>query len=94
MSWDGLKTKKPIPAKSIDGYVRSEEEERNLNKSFAGLFKGDDGKLVLDYIKSITTEAVAGPNIDSNQLFHLEGMRFLAGIIQTRIKKGEQDGRW
>jgi hypothetical protein len=93
MSWDGLKTKKPIPAKSIDGYVRSEEEERNLNKSFAGLFKGDDGKLVLDYIKSITTEAVAGPNIDSNQLFHLEGMRFLAGIIQTRIKKGEQDGR-
>jgi len=94
MSWDGLKSKKPIPAKSIDGYVRSEQEERNLNKSFAGLFKGDDGKLVLDYIKSITTEAVAGPNIDSNQLFHLEGMRFLAGIIQTRIKKGEQDGRW
>jgi len=94
MSWDGLKSKKPIPAKSIDGYVRSEEKERNLNKSFAGLFKGDDGKLVLDYIKSITTEAVAGPNIDSNQLFHLEGMRFLAGIIQTRIKKGEQDGRW
>ena len=93
MSWDGLKNKKPIPAKSIDGYVRSEEEERNLNKSFAGLFKGDDGKLVLDYIKSITTEAVAGPNIDSNQLFHLEGMRFLVGIIQTRIKKGEQDGR-
>ena len=93
MSWDGLKTKKPIPAKSIDGYVRSEQEERNLNKSFAGLFKGDDGKLVLDYIKSITTEAVAGPNIDSNQLFHLEGMRFLAGVIQTRIKKGEQDGR-
>ena len=48
---------------------------------------------VLNYIRSITTEAVAGPNIDSNQLFHLEGMRFLAGIIQTRIKKGEQDGR-
>jgi len=93
MSWDGLKNKKPIPAKSIDGYVRSEQEERNLNKSFAGLFKGDAGDLVLDYIKSITTEAVAGPNIDSNQLFHLEGMRFLAGIIQTRIKKGEQDGR-
>lgn len=93
MSWDGLKTKKPIPAKSIDGYVRTEDEERNLNKTFAGVFKGEDGQKVLDYIKSITTEAVAGPNIDSNQLFHLEGMRFLAGIIQTRIKKGEQDGR-
>ncbi len=93
MSWDGLKEKRPIPARSIDGYVREEEVERNLNKTFAGVFKGEDGKKILEYIKSITTEAVAGPNIDSNGLFHLEGMRFLAGVIQTRIKKGEQDGR-
>jgi|TARA_Y100000389_G_scaffold198755_1_gene235836 hypothetical protein len=93
MSWDGLKEKKPIPAKSIDGYVRTDEEERNLNKIFAGVFKDDNGKKVLDYIKSITTEAVAGPNIESNKLFHLEGMRFLTAIIQTRIKKGEKDGR-
>ncbi len=93
MSWDGLKEKKPIPAKSIDGYVRTNEEERNLNKIFAGVFKDDNGKKVLDYIKSITTEAVAGPNIESNKLFHLEGMRFLTAIIQTRIKKGEKDGR-
>jgi hypothetical protein len=27
-------------------------------------------------------------------LFHLEGMRFLTAVIQTRIKKGEKDGRW
>jgi hypothetical protein len=93
MAWDNLKNKKPIQTKSIDGYIRTPSDESNLNKSFATVFKGDDGKLILDYIKSITTEAVAGPNIDSNQLFHLEGMRFLAGIIQTRIKKGEQDGR-
>jgi len=93
MSWDGLKQKKPIPAKSIDGYVRTNDEERNLNKIFAGVFKDDNGKKVLDYIKSITTEAVAGPNIESNKLFHLEGMRFLTAIIQTRIKKGENDGR-
>ena len=93
MAWDNIKEKRPIPAKSIDGYVRTPAEEAQLNKTFAGVFKGSDGKLVLNYIRSITTEAVAGPNIDSNQLFHLEGMRFLAGVIQTRIKKGEQDGR-
>ncbi len=93
MAWDKLKEKRPIQTKSIDGYIRTPQDESNLNKSFALVFKGDDGKLILDYIKSITTEAVAGPNIDGNQLFHLEGMRFLAGIIQTRIKKGEQDGR-
>ena len=48
---------------------------------------------ILNYLKSITTEAVAGPTIDSNALFHIEGMRFLVGIMQTRIKKGEKDGR-
>ena len=95
MSWDGLKNQKdkPVPVKSIDGYLRTPEQEQLLNKHFANLFKGDEGKKVLDYLKSITTEAVAGPNIASNALFHTEGMRFLVGVITTRIKKGEQDGR-
>jgi hypothetical protein len=95
MSWDSLKNQKdkPVPTKSIDGYLRTEADERLLNKHFANLFKGDEGKKVLDYLKSITTEAVAGPNITSNALFHIEGMRFLIGVITTRIKKGEQDGR-
>ena len=93
MTWDALKKDKPKIANSVDGYVRTEEDEAKLNKHFATLFKGDDGKVVLDYLQSITTEAVAGPNITSNQLFHIEGMRFLVGIIKSRIKKGEQDGR-
>ena len=95
MSWDALKSQKDKtpPTKSIDGYLRSETEEAKLNKDFATVFSGDQGKVVLDYLKSITTETVAGPNITSNGLFHIEGMRFLMGIINTRIKKGEQDGR-
>jgi hypothetical protein len=92
MTWDALNKEKPKIANSVDGYVRTEEDEAKLNKHFATLFKGDDGKVVLDYLQSITTEAVAGPNITSNQLFHIEGMRFLVGIT-TRIKKGENDGR-
>jgi len=93
MAWKDLKKEKPKIANSIDGYVRSEEDDLILNKHFANVFKGDEGKKVLDYLKSITIEAVAGPNIDGNRLFHLEGMRFLVGIITTRIKKGENDGR-
>ena len=27
MAWDNIKEKKPIPAKSIDGYVRTPAEE-------------------------------------------------------------------
>jgi|TARA_R110002051_G_scaffold100647_1_gene171021 hypothetical protein len=95
MTWDEIKNKKtqPIPTKSIDGYIRTAEDEQKLNKHFASLFKGEEGKKVLDYLKSITTETVAGPNITSNGLFHIEGMRFLMGVITTRIKKGENDGR-
>jgi hypothetical protein len=93
MSWRDLEREKPKITNSIDGYSRSAEAEQILNKHFANVFKSDDAKEVLDYLKSITIEAVAGPNIDSNRLFHLEGMRFLVGIINTRIKKGEQDGR-
>ncbi len=93
MTWDALKKEKPKIGTSVDGYVRSEKDEQILNKHFANTFKGDEGKKVLEYLQSITTEAVAGPNITSNQLFHIEGMRFLVGIIKTRTKKGEQDGR-
>ena len=93
MSWDELKKEKEIPVKSVDGYTRSVKEETELNKHFATLFKGNEGKKVLEYLKSITSEVIAGPNITSNHLFHIEGMRFLVGIIKTRINKGEQDGR-
>ena len=53
MSWDGLKNQKdkPVPTKSIDGYLRTPEEEKILNKHFANLFKGDEGKKVLDYFR-------------------------------------------
>ena len=93
MTWDKLKKEKPKIAASIDGYVRTPDQDNVLNKHFANVFKGEEGKKVIDYLQSITIEAVAGPNIDSNRLFHLEGMRILVGIIKTRITKGENDGR-
>ena len=86
-SWDHLKDNKAQskPVNSIDGYTRSPQTEKLLNKLFGSVFKGDDGKQVLTYLKSITTEAVAGPNMSTNELFHLEGRRFLVAIIQSRI---------
>ena len=86
-SWEALKDNKAQskPVNSIDGYTRSPQTEKLLNKLFGSVFKGDDGKQVLAYLKSITTEAVAGPNMSTNELFHLEGRRFLVAIIQSRI---------
>ena len=53
-----------------------------------GLFNTVSGKQVLKYLKSLTIEAVAGPNISNEELRHLEGQRFVVGLIQRRINKG------
>ena len=44
MTWDKLKKEKPKIANSIDGYIRTPEEDKVLNKHFANVFKGDEGK--------------------------------------------------
>lgn len=91
MTWEQIKSPKEKSVTSIDGYTRSPDTEKLLNKLFGSVFKGDDGKQVLAYLKSITTEAVAGPNMTTNELFHLEGRRFLVAILQQRINAHQQE---
>jgi len=43
---------------------------------------------VLQSLKSITIEAIAGGEITDRALRHLEGQRYLYGLIQRRINKG------
>jgi len=87
MAWEKHKSPKKPLTTSIDGYTRTPEVEKKLNQLTASVFKGDDGKQVLAYLKSITMEAVAGPNITQNELFHLEGKRYLVAILIQRINK-------
>ena len=42
----------------------------------------------MDYLKSITVNSVAGPEQSDSHLRHLEGSRFLVGLISTRIELG------
>jgi len=77
-------------ALSVDGTVRNSEVEKNLNSLFAAVFAGDNGEKALAYIRSISIDQVSGPEIGPNKLMHLEGMRYLAAIIQNRVKKGRE----
>jgi hypothetical protein len=79
--------------RSIDGFVRSPDDERRLNYAVTSVFKGDEGRLVLNYLKSISINAVSGPEIGANQLFHKEGMRFLVAIIEDRITKHNKENK-
>jgi hypothetical protein len=73
-----------------DGISRSPKEDEELNQTIAALFKSRAGKRVLDYLRSITIEYVAGPNISDGELRHREGMRYLVGIIEERIRMGQK----
>jgi hypothetical protein len=89
MAWDKLNTTKQPKQVSIDGYIRSPQLEKSINESFANVFSTKAGEQVLKYLTSITQDMIAGPNMESNALWHLEGQRFLVGIIKTRIGKGK-----
>jgi hypothetical protein len=73
-----------------DGISRSPKEDEELNLIISALFRSRAGKRVLDYLRSITIEYVAGPNISDGELRHREGMRYLVGIIEERMRMGQK----
>ena len=77
--------------KGPDGYDRPAEQEDQLNKTFASVFAGPNGQLVLGYLRSITVNTAITPNDGaSNVLWHREGMRTLYAIIDNRVQLGHQ----
>ena len=83
-----MKDKKPLQV-SIDGVRRSQSNEDKLNTTVLSCFLTDAGAETLKYLRSITIESVAGFNISDQELRQREGMRFLVGIIEQRIKEGK-----
>ena len=74
----------------VDGFPRQKEEDEKISKDVAASFRGDAGKEVLRYLRSVTLDAVAGGGISDGELRHLEGQRFLVAMIERRIKHAEK----
>ena len=91
MAWEQIRNKPEGFHLSIDGFQRSKKAEIELNADIAALFKTELGKKVLNYLKSITVDAVAGRDISNDQLRHLEGMRYLYFIIKKRIETHKEN---
>jgi hypothetical protein len=84
-----LPDKKRVPkVVGPDGRERLVRLERQINEQFAETFRTPAAKKVLDYLKSITINAVAGPEQSDAALRHLEGSRFIVGLISTRVEMG------
>ena len=69
----------------VDGYPRSKEQDEQISKVIESVFKTPNGKEVLQYMRSITIDAVSGPNISDIELRHLEGQRYLVALLVKRI---------
>jgi len=75
---------------SLDGFTRTKTDDLIISRNMESLFKSPTGVAVLQYLRSITIEAVSGPNISSEELRHIEGQRYLVGLIERRIKQAEK----
>lgn len=73
----------------LDNFKRGSEEEQKLNTVFESVFTSPNGALVLQYLRQITIETVAGSEVSDNTLRHLEGQRYIVGLIQRRVNKGK-----
>lgn len=69
----------------IDGMTRSVERDKQISQNIAEVFSSPSGKEVLRYLRSMTIEMVSGPSISTEELRHLEGQRYLVGLLERRI---------
>jgi len=69
----------------IDGIQRRHEADVNISKNIAEIFSTPTGAEVLRYLRSITIEMVNGPNVSTEELRHIEGQRYIVGLLEQRI---------
>ncbi len=74
----------------LDGLPFTEDEEARINAVFHSLFKGRNGKLAMEYLARLTVEYIGGPGITPDALMHMEGGRYIYGIIQARTELGRK----
>jgi len=81
-------------AATVDGWQRGEDGEEKINAACRAALNTPSGKLVMEYLKSITTNAVLPDTASDAQLRSMEGMRRLVGILDVRRNsspKGEKE---
>jgi hypothetical protein len=74
----------------IDGVQRSKANDQNISVTVAEVFSSPSGEAVLNYLKSITINMVHGPDVSTASLRHIEGQRFIVGLIEQRIAHGHR----
>jgi len=69
----------------IDGIQRKADADLEVSQNVAEVFNSPTGAAVLRYLRSITIEMVNGPNVTTEELRHIEGQRYIVGLLEQRI---------
>lgn len=69
----------------IDGVQRNAARDIEISQNIAEILSSPAGKEVLRYLRSITIEMVHGPNVSTEELRHMEGQRYIVGLLERRI---------
>jgi len=69
----------------LDGIQRQNDKDKEISQNVAEVFSSPTGKEVLRYLRSITIEMVNGPNVTTEELRHVEGQRYIVGLLEQRI---------
>ena len=83
----------PEPARSVylDGYTRKVEDQKRLNELAAALWESPSGREYMQYLRSITVNAVCGPEISDAGLRHREGARALVALMNQQVEAHHRD---
>lgn len=77
---------------TLDGFSRGKSDEEKLNSLFRDVFESESGKKCLEYLKSVTVNAVLSPmQVEPYVLTHMEGQRYLVHLIDKRVEQGWRD---
>ena len=69
----------------IDGVQRKSDLDKQISHNVSKVFESPAGKEVIRYLRSVTIEMVNGPNVTTEELRHIEGQRYIVGLIEQRI---------
>ena len=76
------------PYVGIDGIQRPQNIDDRISLDVAAMLATPTGQSVMQYLKSITTDIDNVPNISNDELRHLEGQRFVIGLLSSRANHG------
>jgi hypothetical protein len=69
-----------------DGLMYGRDTSEEIDDLLEGCFTWGGGPKALAYLESITTRRVLGPDATDQYLRHLEGARWLVGVIRARME--------